>query len=76
MYEDFSTYHDTLKDKLSHGAIDVSAEDSSGQEEGILNRKLIGIRSSLFNPIQDVEEGDLLAGIYNKCLVCCIHNFP
>ena len=69
MYDDFSRYHETLRDKLSRGAIDVTAgaEEDRGAagnqpspeegDQGALIKKLVDTHSSLFNPIQDVEEG-------------------
>eukprot|EP01036_Dinobryon_divergens_P024033 gene24033-32444_t len=59
VYDEFSTYHETLRDKLSRGAIDVTEEEEKPAEEGggPLNKKLVdNTHSSLFNPIQDVEE--------------------
>ena len=52
VYLDFSTYHETLKEKLSRGAIDVTAEEDTTDDTSIVSK-----RTSLFVPIQDVQEG-------------------
>ena len=59
MYLDFSTYHETLKDKLSRGDIDVTEDDPTADETSDEKSFVIfvGKRGSLFNPIQDVLEG-------------------
>lgn len=56
VYLDFSTYHETLKDKLSRGAVDVTAGESS--EDTADDKSMIDNRVSLFTPIQDVQEGN------------------
>jgi len=59
VYLDFSTYHETLKEKLSRGAVDVTAEDPP--DETTDDRTFVvfvGKRGSLFDPIQDVLKGN------------------
>lgn len=55
MYQDFSTYHETLKEKLQRGAIDTSEE---GAGDGDDDKKKLSNRLSLFQPINDVKEDE------------------
>lgn len=64
VYLDFSTYHETLKEKLSRGAVDVTEKEEDATDDTAIVSK----RTSLFIPIQDVQEGKLMDSF---SLLCC-----